>query len=236
MANNKTLDLKIILSVVNLNKVSIFQNRELVLSDISLNVNKGDFVFLIGRTGSGKSSLIKTIYGDIPLKKGDGKVVSFSLNNLKEHQTPYLRRKIGIVFQDFKLLTDRNIFENLNFVLRATGWKDKDLIKKRINEVLSLVSLNNVLKKFSSELSGGEQQRIAIARSLLNNPEIIIADEPTGNLDPKTSHEIMELFQSLNQNGMTILMATHDYNMIAKFPSKVLKCENGEVFEVIQKN
>lgn len=224
------------MSVVNLNKVSIFQNGELVLSDISLNVNKGDFVFLIGRTGSGKSSLIKTIYGDIPLKKGDGKVVSFSLNNLKEHQTPYLRRKIGIVFQDFKLLTDRNIFENLNFVLRATGWKDKDLIKKRINEVLSLVSLNNVLKKFSSELSGGEQQRIAIARSLLNNPEIIIADEPTGNLDPKTSHEIMELFQSLNQNGMTILMATHDYNMIAKFPSKVLKCENGEVFEVIQKN
>lgn len=224
------------MSVVNLNKVSIFQNRELVLSDISLNVNKGDFVFLIGRTGSGKSSLIKTIYGDIPLKKGDGKVVSFSLNNLKEHQTPYLRRKIGIVFQDFKLLTDRNIFENLNFVLRATGWKDKDLIKKRINEVLSLVSLNNVLKKFSSELSGGEQQRIAIARSLLNNPEIIIADEPTGNLDPQTSHEIMELFQSLNQNGMTILMATHDYNMIAKFPSKVLKCENGEVFEVIQKN
>ena len=206
------------------------------MSDISLNVNKGDFVFLIGRTGSGKSSLIKTIYGDIPLKKGDGKVVSFSLNNLKEHQTPYLRRKIGIVFQDFKLLTDRNIFENLNFVLRATGWKDKDLIKKRINEVLSLVSLNNVLKKFSSELSGGEQQRIAIARSLLNNPEIIIADEPTGNLDPQTSHEIMELFQSLNQNGMTILMATHDYNMIAKFPSKVLKCENGEVFEVIQKN
>ena len=199
-------------------------------------MNKGDFVFLIGRTGSGKSSLIKTIYGDIPLKKGDGKVVSFSLNNLKEHQTPYLRRKIGIVFQDFKLLTDRNIFENLNFVLRATGWKDKDLIKKRINEVLSLVSLNNVLKKFSSELSGGEQQRIAIARSLLNNPEIIIADEPTGNLDPQTSHEIMELFQSLNQNGMTILMATHDYNMIAKFPSKVLKCENGEVFEVIQKN
>ena len=224
------------MSVVNLNKVSIFQNGELVLSDISLNVNKGDFVFLIGRTGSGKSSLIKTIYGDIPLKKGDGKVVSFSLNNLKEHQTPYLRRKIGIVFQDFKLLTDRNIFENLNFVLRATGWKDKDLIKKRINEVLSLVSLNNVLKKFSSELSGGEQQRIAIARSLLNNPEIIIADEPTGNLDPQTSHEIMELFQSLNQNGMTILMATHDYKMIAKFPSKVLKCENGEVFEVIQKN
>lgn len=224
------------MSVVNFYKVSIFQNGELVLSDISLNVNKGDFVFLIGRTGSGKSSLIKTIYGDIPLKKGDGKVVSFSLNNLKEHQTPYLRRKIGIVFQDFKLLTDRNIFENLNFVLRATGWKDKDLIKKRINEVLSLVSLNNVLKKFSSELSGGEQQRIAIARSLLNNPEIIIADEPTGNLDPQTSHEIMELFQSLNQNGMTILMATHDYNMIAKFPSKVLKCENGEVFEVIQKN
>ncbi len=224
------------MSVLNLNKVSIFQNGELILSDVSINVKKGDFVFLIGRTGSGKSSLIKTIYGDIPLKKGIGEVVSFSLNNLKEHQTPFLRRKIGIVFQDFKLLSDRTIFENLNFVLKATGWKGKTPIKKRINEVLYLVGLNNVLEKFSNELSGGEQQRVAIARSLLNNPDIIIADEPTGNLDPQTSLEIMELFQTLNKNGMTILMATHDYNMIVKFPSKVLKCENGEVFEVVQKN
>ena len=224
------------MSLLNLNKVSIFQNGELILSDVSINVKKGDFVFLIGRTGSGKSSLIKTIYGDIPLKKGIGEVVSFSLNNLKEHQTPFLRRKIGIVFQDFKLLSDRTIFENLNFVLKATGWKGKTPIKKRINEVLYLVGLNNVLEKFSNELSGGEQQRVAIARSLLNNPDIIIADEPTGNLDPQTSLEIMELFQTLNKNGMTILMATHDYNMIVKFPSKVLKCENGEVFEVVQKN
>ena len=224
------------MSLLNLNKVSIFQNGELILSDVSINVKKGDFVFLIGRTGSGKSSLIKTIYGDIPLKKGIGEVVSFSLNNLKEHQTPFLRRKIGIVFQDFKLLSDRTIFENLNFVLKATGWKGKTPIKKRINEVLYLVGLNNVLEKFSNELSGGEQQRVAIARSLLNNPDIIIADEPTGNLDPQTSLEIMELFQTLNKNGMTILMATHDYNMIVKFPSKVLKCENGEVFKVVQKN
>jgi len=224
------------LSIVNFNKVSIFQKGELILSDVSLKVDKGEFVFLIGRTGSGKTSFIKTLYGDLPLKNGTAEVASYSLDKIKEKDIPFLRRKIGVVFQDFKLLTDRSIYKNLNFVLKATGWKDKKLINKRIEEVLSMVGIKDVLNKFSFELSGGEQQRIAIARALLNNPEIIIADEPTGNLDPQTSLEIMELFKSLNIIGMTILMATHDYNMIVKFPAKVLKCDNGEIFEVIKKN
>jgi len=224
------------LSIVNFNKVSIFQKGELILSDVSLKVDKGEFVFLIGRTGSGKTSFIKTLYGDLPLKNGTAEVASYSLDKIKEKDIPFLRRKIGVVFQDFKLLTDRSIYKNLNFVLKATGWKDKKLINKRIEEVLSMVGIKDVLNKFSFELSGGEQQRIAIARALLNNPEIIIADEPTGNLDPQTSLEIMELFKSLNLIGMTILMATHDYNMIVKFPAKVVKCDNGEIFEVIKKN
>ena len=224
------------LSIVNFNKVSIFQKGELILSDVSLKVDKGEFVFLIGRTGSGKTSFIKTLYGDLPLKNGTAEVASYSLDKIKEKDIPFLRRKIGVVFQDFKLLTDRSIYKNLNFVLKATGWKDKKLINKRIEEVLSMVGIKDVLNKFSFELSGGEQQRIAIARALLNNPEIIIADEPTGNLDPQTSLEIMELFKSLNIIGMTILMATHDYNMIVKFPAKVVKCDNGEIFEVIKKN
>ena len=221
--------------IVDYENVSIFQNGKLILTDISLKVNKGEFVFLIGRTGSGKSSLIRTLYGDLKLNKGKGRIVSFSLNKLKNKEIPYLRRKIGVVFQDFKLLTDRNIYKNLEFVLKATGWKEKKKIKLRINEVLDLVGMKNVLNKFSFELSGGEQQRVAIARALLNKPEIIIADEPTGNLDPQTSQEIMELFKNLNKNGMTILMATHDYNMILKFPAKILRCEDGQIHEVVKK-
>ena len=200
---------------------------------VNLSVEKGSFVFLIGRTGTGKSSLIKTLYGDLSLEEGSGSTVGFTLNGLRDRDIPQLRRKIGVVFQDFKLLPDRNIKENLAFVLRATGWKDKTKIESRILEVLQMVKVDNALGKFPFELSGGEQQRLAIARALLNEPELIIADEPTGNLDPQTSIEIMELFKELHQKGMTLLMATHDYNMILKYPGKIFQCEDGKIFEVV---
>ncbi|MEN8964942.1 MAG: ATP-binding cassette domain-containing protein [Polaribacter sp.] len=220
--------------VLQLKDANIYQRDILVLSNVNLTINKGDFYYLIGKTGSGKSSLMKTLYGDLPLQKGSGSIVDFDLKKLKEKQIPFLRRKIGIVFQDFKLLNDRNIFDNLKFVLKATGWKDKELMKEKIHEVLDKVGMKSQYYKKTFELSGGEQQRVAIARALLNDPELILADEPTGNLDPKTSMEVMELLNEIHASGKTILMATHDYQLIVKFKQKTLKCEGGELFEVAQ--
>jgi len=221
-------------AVLHLENANIYQGDSLVLSNINLTINKGDFFYMIGKTGSGKSSLMKTLYADIPLQSVTGTVVGFDLENLKDKNIPYLRRKIGIVFQDFKLLTDRTVFANLEFVLKATGWKHKEDIQKKIDEVLEKVGMQSKASKKAYELSGGEQQRVAIARALLNDPELILADEPTGNLDPKTSLEVMELLNKIHQSGKTILMATHDYQLIVKYKHKTLKVEAGEVFEVVQ--
>jgi cell division transport system ATP-binding protein len=222
-------------SIVSFSDANIYQSGKKILSNVTIDVPDGGFVFLIGRTGSGKSSIIKTIYGDLKLENGLGTVANFDLTRIKNKQIPELRRKLGVVFQDFKLLPDRSIKSNLEFVLRATGWKNRYKINERISEVLDMVGIEINTDKFPFELSGGEQQRIAIARGLLNNPKLIIADEPTGNLDPQTSLEIMRLFKSLHEKGMTLLMATHDYNMIVKFPGKIFKCEGGKVFEVVAK-
>ena len=222
-------------AIVSLKNAFIFQRKQCILNKVNLEVSPGDFVFLIGKTGTGKSSLIKTLYADLPLQEGEGSVAGYDLVKMKQKDIPFLRRKIGVVFQDFKLLPDRTIFENLRFVLHATGWKKKEDIKNKIDDTLATVGLEGELQKFPFELSGGEQQRVAIARALLNTPELIIADEPTGNLDPQTSLEIMEVFQKLHQEGMTVLMATHDYNMIVKFPGKILRCDEGTVYEVVQK-
>ncbi|MDO5607795.1 MAG: ATP-binding cassette domain-containing protein [Capnocytophaga sp.] len=221
--------------VLQLHNVSVYQRSNLILSDVNLTIGKGELVYLIGKTGTGKSSLMKLLYGDLPLVEGSGSVVDFDLAKLKEKDIPYLRRRLGVVFQDFKLLTDRNVNDNLAFVLKATGWKDKKLIDKRIDDVLSKVKMQTKSFKYPHELSGGEQQRVAIARALLNDPELILADEPTGNLDPETSVEIMRVLQEINASGRTILMATHDYTLILKFPSKTLKCDGEKVFEVIQR-
>ena len=222
-------------SVLKLEKASIFQDKNLILNEVNVNVKKGEFVYLIGKTGSGKSSLLKTLYGDLELTHGKGQIVGFDLTDLKDKNIPFLRRKLGIVFQDFKLLNELTIENNMDFVLRATGWKDKTKIQQKIEEVLSKVNMQKKGHKFPYELSGGEQQRVAIARALLNDPELILADEPTGNLDPQTSIEVMEVLQDLNSKGNTILMATHDYGLLLKYPSKTLKCENNKVFEVVQR-
>ena len=221
--------------ILQLKDVAVYQNNNLILSNINLAIGKGELVYLIGKTGSGKSSLIKLLYGDLPLTQGQGKVVGFNLKKLNEDKIPLLRRKLGVVFQDFKLLTDRSVYDNLAFVLKATGWTDKIAIKNRIKEVLIKVKMETKDFKFPHELSGGEQQRVAIARALLNNPELILADEPTGNLDPETSVEIMQVLKEINASGRTILMATHDYALILKFPSKTLKCDGERVFEVVQR-
>ena len=222
-------------SVLKLENTSIFQDKNLILSEINIDVKKGEFVYLIGKTGSGKSSLLKTLYGDLKLNHGKGEIVGFNLESLKDKKIPFLRRKLGIVFQDFKLLNERTVYGNLKFVLQATGWKEREKINQKIEAVLTKVNMESKKDKFPFELSGGEQQRIAIARALLNDPELILADEPTGNLDPQTSMEVMEVLQDLNKKGNTIFMATHDYALILKYPSKTLRCEGKKVLEVVQR-
>jgi len=221
--------------VLFLRNANIYQDKTAVLSNVNIEVNHGEFLYLIGKTGTGKSSFMKTLYADLPLTEGQGSIADYDLAALKEKNIPYLRRKIGIVFQDFKLLPDRNVHENMVFVLRATGWTDKNEMEEKIGEVLDKVGMKNFANKMPHQLSGGEQQRIAIARALLNDPEIILADEPTGNLDPQTSVEVMEVLRKINANGKTIIMATHDYALLLKYPAKTLKCEGGSVFEVVQR-
>lgn len=211
--------------IISLENVAIYQQSNLVLDNVNFQIKDNEFVYLIGRVGSGKSSLIKTLYGELPLKKGTGNVAGFDLHKLKRNQIPYLRRKIGIVFQDFQLLTDRNIKNNLLFVLNATGWKNKAEMQTRIEQVLTLVHLTDKINKMPHQLSGGEQQRIVIARALLNTPEIILADEPTGNLDPESSDIIMNLLIEIQKNDTAIVMATHNYQLLKKFPFRTLKCE-----------
>ena len=221
-------------AVLSLKNVTIYQDKNPVLTDVNIEVQKGEFIYLIGRTGSGKSSFLKTLYADLALTTGEGSVVDYNLATLKESEIPYLRRKLGIVFQDFKLLPDRNIKENLLFVLKATGWSEKAEMELKIEEVLDKVGMKGFAPKMPHQLSGGEQQRIGIARALLNDPELILADEPTGNLDPQTSVEIMEVLRKIHENGKTILMATHDYALVLKYPSKTLKFDEGKMFEVVQ--
>jgi cell division transport system ATP-binding protein len=222
-------------AVLSLKNVTIYQENKVILSDVNLEVKRGEFIYIIGKTGTGKSSFMKTLYGDLPLTQGEGTIVDFNLATLKENDIPFLRRKIGIVFQDFKLLPDRSINNNMIFVLKATGWKNKTVIQDKIDEVLDKVGMKDFANKMPHQLSGGQQQSVAIARALLNDPELILADEPTGNLDPQTSTEVLSVLRKINENGKTIIMATHDYALLMKFPSKTLKCEDGAIFEVVQR-
>jgi cell division transport system ATP-binding protein len=222
-------------SILSLKNATIYQEGKTILSDVNLEVKKGEFIYVIGKTGSGKSSLLKTLYADLELKEGAGHIVDFDLATLKEDDIPFLRRKIGIVFQDFKLLPDRSVKDNMLFVLKATGWTDINEMLQKIDKVLDKVGMKDFANKMPHQLSGGEQQRVAIARALLNDPELILADEPTGNLDPQTSTEVLEVLRKINANGKTVLMSTHDYALLIKFPSKTLKCEDTKIFEVVQK-
>lgn len=218
--------------IIDVNKVNIFQGDNLVLSDVTFNLSKGEFLYIIGRVGSGKTSIIKTINAELPLRSGEARVAGYDLGSVKKKHIPFLRRKLGIVFQDFQLLSDRNIYDNLAFVLRATGWKNKKEIDDRIIEVLERVDLNYKGYKMPHQISGGEQQRVVIARALLNNPDIILADEPTGNLDPETSEDILKLLLEISRSGRAVIMATHNYPLLKQFPSRTLKCESGRAAEV----
>ena len=219
-------------NIISFSKASIFHDDHLVLSNVTFKISKGEFVYIIGRVGSGKTSLIKTINAELPLKVGTANVIDYQLDKIKRKQIPGLRRKLGIVFQDFQLLIDRNVYDNLLFVLKATGWKNKEEIDKRIKEVLGKVVLEYKGYKMPHQLSGGEQQRVVIARALLNNPEIILADEPTGNLDPETSEGIMKILREISNTGRAVVMATHNYTLLKKFDARTLKCENGKLSEV----
>ncbi|OIQ37318.1 MAG: phosphonate ABC transporter ATP-binding protein [Crocinitomix sp. MedPE-SWsnd] len=210
----------------------IHQGEKLILKDVNIHLDKGEFVYLIGKTGMGKSSLLKTLYGELPLEKGEGHVAGITLHDLKRKQIPFLRRKLGVVFQDFQLLSDRTVHENLRFVMRSTGWKKKDEIKKRADQVLRLVGLDHIENKMPHQLSGGEQQRVSIARALINNPEFILADEPTGNLDPETSAEIMAVLMAIAKEGTAVLMATHDLTIMEKFPSRTMQVKDQTVVEL----
>ncbi|MAE84570.1 MAG: phosphonate ABC transporter ATP-binding protein [Flammeovirgaceae bacterium] len=217
--------------VLKITNATIFQDHATVLSELDVEIEKGEFVYLVGRTGSGKSSLLKTLYGDLPLRLGDIKVVGYDIRGIKPAEVPFLRRKIGIVFQDFELFYDRSVADNLNFVMKATGWKDKAKMKSRLAEVLMRVGLGAVSNKMPHQLSGGEQQRVVIARALLNEPQILFADEPTGNLDPEVSEGIMKLFLEINKSGTAVIMATHNHHFITQFPARVLKCEKGKILD-----
>jgi cell division transport system ATP-binding protein len=222
--------------IIQLSDVTVYIRENVVLNKVSFAIDKGEFIYLIGRTGTGKSSLLKTLYAELPLLDGEGYVAGHTLVGIKQKEIPFLRRKLGIVFQDFQLLTDRSVEKNLKFVMEATGWKDKAKMDERVDEVLGLVNISPESKvKMPNQLSGGEQQRVAVARALINNPEVILADEPTGNLDPETSEGILQLMIDITQTGTSVLLATHNYSFFKKHPARTLKCENGYVVDTLQK-